>query len=56
MEKYYERKAIKNGSVRQCSKCKAKLSRYNTDTICAHCEKKRSRTKNLLQEIIDEIK
>jgi hypothetical protein len=56
MEKYYERKAIKNGSVRQCSKCKAKLSRYNTNTICAHCEKKRSRTKNLLQEIIDEIK
>jgi hypothetical protein len=56
MEKYYEKKAIKNGSVRLCNKCKAKLSRYNTDLICAACEKKRSRTKNLLEEIINEIK
>jgi hypothetical protein len=56
MEKYYEKKAIKNGSIRQCIKCKSQLSRYNTESICAACDKKRSRTKNLLQEIIDEIK
>ena len=56
MEKYYEKKAIKNGSIRQCTKCKSQLSRYNTESICAACDKKRSRTKNLLQEIIDEIR
>jgi len=56
MEKYYEKKAIKNGSVRLCIKCKAKLSRYNTETICAACEKKRNKTKSLLEDIINEIK
>ena len=56
MEKYYEKKAIKNGSVRLCIKCKAKLSRYNTETICAACDKKRNKTKSLLEDIINEIK
>lgn len=56
MEKYYEKKAIKNGSIRLCIKCKAKLSRYNTETICAACEKKRNKTKSLLEDIINEIK
>jgi hypothetical protein len=39
MEKYYEKKAIKNGAVRLCKKCKMKLSRYNTSDRCATCEK-----------------
>jgi uncharacterized Zn finger protein (UPF0148 family) len=39
MEKYYEKKAIKNGAVRSCKHCKTKLSRYNQNDICATCEK-----------------
>jgi hypothetical protein len=35
MEKYYEKKAIKKGAVRLCKKCKAQLSRYNSDQICS---------------------
>jgi hypothetical protein len=41
MEKYYERKAIRNGSiVRLCEKCKAKLSVYHNDKVCSPCQKK----------------
>jgi hypothetical protein len=40
MEKYYEKKAIRNGAFRQCSKCKTKLSRYNQGNLCSTCEKK----------------
>ncbi len=29
MEKYYEKKAIKNGAERLCKKCNIQLSRYN---------------------------
>jgi hypothetical protein len=39
MEKYYEKKAIRNGANRQCKKCNAKLSRYNQSSICSICEK-----------------
>jgi hypothetical protein len=39
MEKYYEKKAIRNGAYRECSKCKTKLSRYNSADICVLCEK-----------------
>lgn len=39
MEKYYEKKAIKNGAFRGCNKCSSKLSRYNKSNICASCEK-----------------
>ena len=39
MEKYYEKKTIKNGAVRSCKHCKTKLSRYNQNDICATCEK-----------------
>jgi len=35
MEKYYEKKAIRNGAFRACSKCKTKLSRYNQSDICS---------------------
>lgn len=37
MERYYERRAIKLGSVRHCKKCKTKLSRYNYEEICSVC-------------------
>lgn len=40
MEKYYEKKAIRNGAVRQCNKCNTKLSRYNQGSLCSSCEKK----------------
>jgi hypothetical protein len=40
MEKYYEKKAIRSGTKRQCKKCKVLLSRYNSQDICSSCEKK----------------
>ena len=56
MEKYYEKKAIKNGAVRLCKKCKSQLSRYNSDNTCSSCVKEtNSKSRKLLQEIIDEI-
>ena len=39
MEKYYEKKAIKNGAIRNCKNCKANLSRYNSQEVCSTCEK-----------------
>jgi hypothetical protein len=39
MEKYYEKKAIKNGATRLCKKCKITLSRYNQHNLCSLCEK-----------------
>lgn len=42
MEKYYEKKAIKNGAKRNCAKCKIALSRYNSLNICSRCEKNKS--------------
>ena len=55
MEKYYEKKAIKNGSSRQCKKCKSQLSRYNADLICSKCNKQLRDTSKSLMEVIDEI-
>ena len=57
MEKYYEKKAIKNGALRKCKKCKAQLSRYNSIDICNDCEKKsNSKSKRKVKGLIDEIK
>jgi hypothetical protein len=57
MEKYYEKKAIKNGALRICSSCKAKLSRYNQSDLCASCERSTQvKSKNMIMEIINEIK
>lgn len=42
MEKYYEKKAIRSGQKRYCSNCKSPLSRYNTQSVCAKCEKNNS--------------
>jgi acetyl-CoA carboxylase beta subunit len=57
MEKYYEKKAIKNGAVRNCKKCKAQLSRYNAVDICQQCEHStKIKSKNKLDGLIDEIK
>jgi uncharacterized Zn finger protein (UPF0148 family) len=39
MEKYYEKKAIRNGAKRGCKKCGAQLSRYNESILCASCTK-----------------
>lgn len=56
MEKYYEKKAIRNGAYRGCSKCKTKLSRYNQSNMCAACEKKTdTNNKNKLIGMIDDI-
>lgn len=44
MEKYYEKKAIRNGAFRACKKCKSSLSRYNNSLTCAACEKKISQS------------
>ena len=56
MEKYYEKKAIKNGALRPCKKCKSQLSRYNQSNYCATCEKNIDITnKNNLLRMIDDI-
>lgn len=56
MEKYYEKKAIRNGAIRNCKKCKCKLSRYNQGLLCSTCEKNNNKdTKNNLKRMIDEI-
>jgi len=56
MQKYYEKKAIKNGASRLCKGCKSQLSRYNAEDICSSCLKETNlRSKKLLQDIIDEI-
>ena len=40
MEKYYEKKAIRNGARRECYKCKGVLSRYNESDVCSACQKR----------------
>jgi len=56
MEKYYEKKAIRNGARRDCKRCKTPLSRYNQRDICSSCEKKTgSVNKNILMGMIDEV-
>ena len=56
MEKYYEKKAIRNGAHRVCKKCKLKLSRYNQSDVCASCEKRiNEESKALIWRIISEI-
>ena len=56
MEKYYEKKAIRNGAHRVCKKCGIKLSRYNQANVCSSCEKNMNvSAKNKLLGIINEI-
>ncbi len=56
MEKYYEKKAIRNGAKRTCKKCKTRLSRYNESNVCAGCQKKIDiNQKNKIIRMIDEI-
>lgn len=56
MEKYYEKKAIRNGAFRQCIKCKTKLSRYNQSNMCSTCEKNKNiNNRNKLMGMINEI-
>jgi hypothetical protein len=56
MDKYYEKKAIKKGALRNCKKCKSELSRYNTEEICSSCSKTNyTKTKKMISDIINEI-
>lgn len=56
MEKYYERKAIRNGALRPCSRCGHQLSRYNKGNFCATCEKNINlENKSKLFRMIDDI-
>lgn len=56
MEKYYERKAIRNGAFRPCSRCGHQLSRYNKGNFCATCEKNINlENKSKLFRMIDDI-
>ena len=56
MEKYYEKKAIRNGAFRQCTKCKTKLSRYNQSSMCSTCEKNKNiSNRNKLMGMINEM-
>ena len=56
MEKYYEKKAIRNGALRLCKKCKQKLSRYNENPVCVSCERKINLdNKKKLLRMLDEI-
>lgn len=56
MEKYYEKKAIKNGAIRYCKFCKSKLSRYNSQEVCSTCEKNVSReAKEAIWNILNDL-
>lgn len=55
MEKYYEKKAIRNGAVRLC-KCGGQLSRYTEKTVCTMCvDKQKRETRARLKEMLDGI-
>ena len=53
MEKYYEKKAIRQGANRGCKKCGSQLSRYNDTLLCASCQKKTDVSKR--SSILDRI-
>jgi hypothetical protein len=56
MQKYYEKKAIRNGLARLCKKCKSQLSRYNESNLCSQCTKKINSENNYrLLGMIDEV-
>ena len=56
MEKYYEKKAIRNGAARPCSRCSTQLSRYNSSELCSTCEKTVNLdTRSKLFRMIDDI-
>ena len=58
MEKYYEKKAIRNGALRVCKKCHTQLSRYNDSSLCVSCNRKKekdSNNKSRLLRMINEI-
>jgi uncharacterized Zn finger protein (UPF0148 family) len=57
MERYYEKRAIKNGSIRHCEKCKIKLSRYNYDKYCSVCtNSKENDNRKKLMEMLNAFK
>lgn len=57
MQKYYDKKARKEGKERRCGTCSVKLSAYNPDTTCNSCQQRSEKarndnTKQLLSAII----
>ena len=47
MEKYYEKKAQRNGETRICESCSVtKLSMYNDSRICRSCEVKKAEARD----------
>lgn len=57
MEKYYEKKAIRNGTVvRTCKKCSTRLSVYHTEDVCSTCQNRvNQKNKDKLLRMINEI-
>ena len=55
MEKYYEKKAIRNGAVRLC-KCGGELSRYSEAKVCTMCiDKEKRDTRKRLRDMLNGI-
>ncbi len=56
MEKYYEKKSIRQGKIRLCKKCNSKLSRYNQSNVCSKCEKASTvKNRKSVMDIINDI-
>lgn len=56
MEKYYEKKSIRQGAKRPCKECGTQLSRYNSENVCSVCKKSINESiKNKLLGMIDDI-
>lgn len=58
MQKYYERKARRDGTVKMCVVCNNnKLSRYNYDDVCYSCKERSTEyDNNFLQELFNGVK
>jgi hypothetical protein len=55
MEKYYEKKAIRNGALRHC-KCGGELSRYSESKICSMCiDKEKRETRKRLRDMLNGV-
>jgi hypothetical protein len=55
LKRYHERRARLSGNVRVCAEmdCDTRLSRYNPDTICNKCQRKKkdARRKQILDSL-----
>jgi hypothetical protein len=57
MEKYYEKKAIRNGTlVKRCKSCNCSLSRFNSSNLCSNCVRRTNiNNKNKLLGRINDV-